>query len=86
VKFKPRSHYPRGRAAGTHWVGSWLNSRTGLDDLEETKFLTLPGPNSDHSVIQPGASRYTDYATPATEKTGKRETICINWRIKIVDI
>jgi hypothetical protein len=30
-----------------------------LDYLEKRKFLTLPGFNSDPSVIQPGASCYT---------------------------
>jgi hypothetical protein len=29
------------------------------------KFLTLPGLDSDHSVVQPVASRYTDWAIPA---------------------
>jgi hypothetical protein len=27
---------------GTHWIGGWLESRTGLDDMEKWKFLTLP--------------------------------------------
>jgi hypothetical protein len=27
----------------THWIGSWVDPRTGLDDVEERKFLTLPG-------------------------------------------
>jgi hypothetical protein len=25
---------------GTHWIGGWVDSRTGLDDLEKRKFLT----------------------------------------------
>jgi hypothetical protein len=28
---------------GTHWIGGWVDLRTGLDDLEKRKFLTLPG-------------------------------------------
>jgi hypothetical protein len=35
---------PGDRAPGTHWIGRWVDLRAGLDDLEERKFLTLPGP------------------------------------------
>jgi hypothetical protein len=28
----------------THWIGRWVDPRAGLDDLEKSKFLTLPGP------------------------------------------
>jgi hypothetical protein len=42
-----------------------VGPRAGLDDVENRKFLTLPGLNCDPSVVQPVASRYTDYATPA---------------------
>jgi hypothetical protein len=42
-----------------------VNPRSGLDDLEKRKFLTLPGLELDLSAVQPVASRYTDYATPA---------------------
>jgi hypothetical protein len=31
------------RVPGTHCIGSWVDPRTGLDDLEKRKFLTLPG-------------------------------------------
>jgi hypothetical protein len=34
---------PRERAPGTHWIGSWVSPRAGLDDVEKRKFLTLPG-------------------------------------------
>jgi hypothetical protein len=30
-------------AAGTHWIGGWVNPRAGLDDSEKRKFLTLSG-------------------------------------------
>jgi hypothetical protein len=33
---------PRERAPVTHWIGSWVYLRAGLDDLEKKKFLTLP--------------------------------------------
>jgi hypothetical protein len=36
--------------------------KAGLDDVEKRKCLTLPGLNSKPSVVQPVASRYTDYA------------------------
>jgi hypothetical protein len=54
------------RARGTHWIGGWVDLRAGLDDLEERKFLTLPGLElRPPSIVQPVASRYTDYAIPA---------------------
>jgi hypothetical protein len=30
------------RAPGTHWIGGWVNPRTGLNDVKR-KCLTLPG-------------------------------------------
>jgi hypothetical protein len=29
-------------APSTHWIGSWVGPRTGLNDVERRKFLTLP--------------------------------------------
>jgi hypothetical protein len=49
------------RAPGTHWIGGWVDPRAGLDDVKR-KFLTQRDSNSDPSVVQPVASRYTDYA------------------------
>jgi hypothetical protein len=34
---------PRERAPGTNWIGSWVDPRADLNDLEKRKFLTLPG-------------------------------------------
>jgi hypothetical protein len=28
-------------ALGTHWIGDWVGPRTGLDDVEKRKYLTL---------------------------------------------
>jgi hypothetical protein len=40
--------------------------RASLDDLEKWTFLTPPGLGTpDSSVVQPVASRYTDYDIPA---------------------
>jgi hypothetical protein len=41
-------------------MGGWVGPRTGLDDVEKRDS------NSDLSVVQPVASRYTDYAIPAS--------------------
>jgi hypothetical protein len=52
------------RAPGTHWMGSWVDPRTGQDDGEKRKFLVLPGLELDYSVVQPVTSRYTDWTIP----------------------
>jgi hypothetical protein len=39
----PGRFTPGERAAGTHWIGSWVGLRADLDDVEKRKFLTLPG-------------------------------------------
>jgi hypothetical protein len=33
---------PGERAPCTHWIGSWVGPRAGLDYVEKRKFLTLP--------------------------------------------
>jgi hypothetical protein len=35
--------WPRERAPGTHCIGGWVNTRAGLDDMENWKFLPPPG-------------------------------------------
>jgi hypothetical protein len=40
---RPCRFRPGERAPGTHWIGSWVDPRAGLDDVENRKFLTLPG-------------------------------------------
>jgi hypothetical protein len=62
VASRPGRITPRGRAPVTHWIGGLVDPRASLDDVE--KILEPTGPwNSDPSVVQPVASRYTDYAT-----------------------
>jgi hypothetical protein len=65
--FTSRLLYPRGRAAGTHWIGGGVDPRAGLDDLEKRKFLTLSGLELQPSVAQPVASRYPGYSTRVLE-------------------
>jgi hypothetical protein len=31
------------RITGTHWIGEWVDPRTGLNNVERRKFLTPPG-------------------------------------------
>jgi hypothetical protein len=33
-----------GTAFRTHWIGGCVDPRTGLVDVEEWKYLTIPGP------------------------------------------
>jgi hypothetical protein len=36
---RPGRFTPRESSLGTHWIGVWVGPRTGLDDMEKTKFL-----------------------------------------------
>jgi hypothetical protein len=42
-----------------------VDPRAGQDDVEKRKFMPLSGLELHASVVQPVASRYTDYAIPA---------------------
>jgi hypothetical protein len=59
---RPGHFTPGERAPGTHWIGGWVDLIAGLDHLETLLGLELRPP-----VVQPVASRYTDYAIPAPE-------------------
>jgi hypothetical protein len=48
-----------------------MGLRAGVDDMEKRKFLTLPGLELRHSVVQPIGSRYTDYAIPSPVSYGR---------------
>jgi hypothetical protein len=39
----PGRFAPGERALNTHWIGSWVDPRAGLDDVQKRTFLTLPG-------------------------------------------
>jgi hypothetical protein len=56
---------PRKRVPGNHWIWDWVDTRTGLDDVENKSSWPYRNSNSDPLVVQPVASIYTDYATPA---------------------
>ena len=49
---------PPGKRPGNHCIGGWVRTRAGLDGCRKTQ--TPPG--FDPRIIQPVASRYTDYA------------------------
>jgi hypothetical protein len=61
---RPGRFTPGERAPGTHWIGRWLGPTDGLDDVEERKFCLWWDSNSETSVVQPVASRSTDYIIP----------------------
>jgi hypothetical protein len=68
---RPGRFTPGKRASGTNWIGSWVDTRACLDDVEKRKFLTTHwDSNSDLSVVRPVARRYTDYAIPAPLQYG----------------
>jgi hypothetical protein len=52
---------PGERVLGTHWIGSWVGPRAGLNTVSKRK---IPSPrresNPDHPIFQPVASRHTD--------------------------
>jgi hypothetical protein len=54
---------PRERALSTHWIGRCVDSRAGLDDMENLKFLPYRDSNSKPLGMQPVAGRYTNHAT-----------------------
>jgi hypothetical protein len=40
---RPCRFTPGERASGTHCIGGWVRPRAGVDDIEKSTFLTLPG-------------------------------------------
>ena len=57
----PDALYPRERP-GTHSTGGCVGPRAGLDRCGKPR----PPPGSDPRIVQPVASRYTDYPTRHT--------------------
>ena len=64
VNATPRPIYPRERP-GTHCTGVWVGPRAGLDGWG--KFHPTPG--FDPRLVQPVATRYTDWAIPVLRYT-----------------
>jgi hypothetical protein len=62
---RPCRSNPGERASGTHWIGGWSDPRARLDNTKKGTFLSYRSLNSDPSVVQPIAGRYTDRATAA---------------------
>jgi hypothetical protein len=58
--------YPWDITPSTHFIGGWVDPRASVDDMEKWTFFTLPGLELPPPlVVQPVASRYTDWAIPA---------------------
>jgi hypothetical protein len=53
------------RSLGIHWMGARMGPRTGLDDVEGTKILHLPGFELRPIDLRPVASHDTVCAIPA---------------------
>jgi hypothetical protein len=43
IGFMLQPLYPRESARGAHWIGGWVGPRTGLDNVEKRKILTVLG-------------------------------------------
>jgi hypothetical protein len=59
---RPGRFTPGERAHGRHWIG-WVDPRAGLDDVEERKFLILPGLEL-RPIGHVTRSQYRDYVEP----------------------
>jgi hypothetical protein len=59
VSFMPQPLYPIGKSLGAHWVGGWVDLRTGLDAVEWVQKSLAPARNR-NPAVQPVARRYTD--------------------------
>jgi hypothetical protein len=68
VSFIPRQLYPRERAPGTHWIGSWVGPRAVLDAVVKRK---IPSPHRELNrrtpIVQPVVQRFTDWAIVALD-------------------
>jgi hypothetical protein len=56
----PAALPPGERTPDTHWIGGWVDPRAGLDDVKKRNSWPYRDSNSDPSVVQPIASRYTE--------------------------
>jgi hypothetical protein len=58
----PAAYHPGKEAPGTHWIGSWVGPRAGLDAVVKRK-IPSSWQESKHRtpIVQPVASHYTDW-------------------------
>jgi hypothetical protein len=70
-------------APGTLWIGVWVDPIADLDYVEKRKFLTLPGLNSDPSVVQHLACCYTDCAITARNH---QRVVCTNAKRVMINV
>jgi hypothetical protein len=56
-----RRAFPPGKGPpGTHWIGSWVGLRAGLDAGARRKILCpCRGSNLDHPIVHPVVKHYT---------------------------
>jgi hypothetical protein len=67
---------------GTHWIGSWVGPRAGLDYVDKRKFLTIPGlefrplgrPARSQSVYRLSSWFYVYYSLQSGSKETATET------------
>jgi hypothetical protein len=60
---RPGRFTPGGIALGTHWIGSWVGPRAGLDAVENRRNLSLAGNRT--LAVQPSLYRLS-YPNPIT--------------------
>jgi hypothetical protein len=69
---RPGRFTPGERTPSTNWIGGQVGPRASLDDVEKILDPYWDS-NSDPSVVQPVASRYTDCAIPAPFRFAVRD-------------
>jgi hypothetical protein len=67
LKLGLRRFTPGERAPGTRWIGGWVTPQPVWTTWRTENSLLCRDSNSDRSVFQPVASRYTDYAICRTK-------------------
>jgi hypothetical protein len=70
-----RPLYPQGNNPGTHWIGSWMGPRTGLEVMTKRKGRTSAGDRT--PVIQPVAKKV--YKLSSTNLRNLRVQIVQKW-------
>jgi hypothetical protein len=61
IASRPGRFTTRERAPGTHWIGSWVGPRAGLDAVVKRKVLSPRRESKPRNpIVQAVASRYTD--------------------------